>query len=172
MISKIRAKLAAAGAAASFAVVSVLNSFENFLNFATNSLFFNFKTFRKFEAEYFSKKFKKARISQRAKTILLAFLKRSEAKILEQKVLTKEEIKQLKQLLKLSSCSCTSSDFNALPLSLCNRLFKHYCYNLVKAIQTFRGFKQIQSKINSTITLDGDCYNLYSKYDEEARKNR
>ena len=153
---------------------AALNSFENFLNFATNSLFFNFKTFRKFEAEYFSKKFKKARIYQRAKTILLDFLKRSEAKILEQKVLTKEETKQLKQLLELGSCncSCTSSDFNALPLLLCNRLFEHYCYGLVKAIQTFRGFKPIQSKINSTITLDGDCYNLYSKYDDEARKNR
>ena len=151
---------------------AALNSFENFLNFATNSLFFNFKTFRKFEAEYFSKKFKKARIYQRAKTILLDFLKRSEAKILEQKVLTKEEIKQLKQLLELGSCSCTSSDSNALSLSLCNRLFEHYCYSLVKAIQTFRGFKPIQSKINSTITLDGDCYNLYSKYDDEARKNR
>ena len=153
---------------------SALNSFEAFLNFATNSLFFNFKTFRKFEAEYFSKQFKKARIFQRAKTILLDFLKRNEAKIVEQKVLTKEETKQLKQLLELgsfsSSFSCTG--LNALPLSLCNRLFEHYCYNLVKAIQRFRGFKQIQSKINSTITLDGDCYNLYSKYDAEARKNR
>ena len=168
------AKLAAAGAAASFAVVSALNSFENFLNFATNSLFFNFKTFRKFEAEYFSKKFKKARIYQRAKTILLDFLKRNQAKIVEQKVLTKEEIKQLKQLLELGSFTSTSSftDSDSNALSLCNRLFEHYCYGLVKAIQTFRGFKPIQSKINSTITLDGDCYNLYSKYDEEAGKNR
>ena len=156
------------------AASSALNSFENFLNFATNSLFFNFKTFRKFEAEYFSKKFKKARIYQRAKTILLDFLKRNQAKIVEQKVLTKEEIKQLKQLLELGSFTSTSSftDSDSNALSLCNRLFEHYCYGLVKAIQTFRGFKPIQSKINSTITLDGDCYNLYSKYDDEARKNR
>ena len=35
----------------------VIHSFEKFLYFATNSLFYNFKTFCRFEAEYFSKKF-------------------------------------------------------------------------------------------------------------------
>lgn len=35
----------------------VIHSFEEFLYFATNSLFYNFKTFCRFEAEYFSKKF-------------------------------------------------------------------------------------------------------------------
>ena len=140
----------------------ICQSFESFLYFATNSLFYNFKTFSRFEAEFFSKKFKKARIYQRAKTILLDLLKR---KAVKQEVLTKEEAKQLKQFLELglgSNCSDT----------LFNRLFEHYCHSLVKAIQKFRSFKPIQSQINPTITLDGDCYDLYSKYDDEAKKNR
>ena len=140
--------------------LSVLQCFENFLYFATNSWFFNFKTFCQFEAEYFSKKFNKARIYQRAKTLLMDLLKPSNA--VKKEVLTKKEAKQLKQLLE------SSSD----PFSLCNQLFQHYCHSLVKAIQKFRSFKQIQSQINPTITLDGDCYDLYSKYDEEAKKNR
>ena len=138
--------------------LETLKSFEKFLYFATNSLFYNFKTFCRFEAEYFSKKFKKARIYQRAKDILLDLLKPSNA--VKKEVLTKEEAKQLKQLLESSSN----------PLFNC--LFEHYCHSLVKAIQKFRSFKPIQSQINPTITLDGDCYDLYSKYDNEAQKNR
>ena len=138
--------------------LSIIQSFENFLYFATNSLFFNYKTFCQFEAEYFSKKFNKARIYQRAKTLLMNLLKPSNA--VKKEVLTKEEAKQLKQLLE------SGSDY------LFNRLFQHYCHGLVKAIKKFRGFKQIQSQINPTITLDGDCYDLYSKYDSEAKKNR
>ena len=139
----------------------VIHSFEKFLYFATNSLFYNFKTFCRFEAEYFSKKFKKARIYQRAKDILLDLLKR---KAVKQEVLTKEEAKQLQQLLEIGSGSnCSDTLFNCL--------FEHYCHSLVKAIQKFRSFKPIQSQINPTITLDGDCYNLYSKYDNEAKKN-
>ena len=38
------------------AELSIIQSFENFLYFATNSWFFNFKTFCQFEAKYFSKK--------------------------------------------------------------------------------------------------------------------
>ena len=134
-----------------------LMAFEKLLYFVTNSLFYNFKTFCRFEAEYFSKKFKTARIYQRAKTILLEFLK---SKAVDKEVLTKEEAKQLKQLLE------SNSD------TLFNRLFEHYCYSLVKAIQKFRSYKPIQSQINQTITLDGDCYNLYSQYDEKSQKNR
>ena len=146
------------------ATLSIIQSFESFkafeafLYFVTNSLFYNFKTFCKFEAEYFSKKFKNARIYQRAKTILLDLLKPSN--VVKKEVLTKEEAKQLKQLLE------SNSD------TLFNRLFEHYCHSLVKAIQKFRSFKPIQSQINPTITLDGDCYDLYSKYDDEAKKNR
>ena len=145
-----------------FESFEAFESFETFLYFATNYLFYNFKTFSRFEAEFFSKKFKKARIYQRAKTILLDLLKR---KAVKQEVLTKEEAKQLKQFLELglgSNCSDT----------LFNRLFEHYCHSLVKAIQKFRSFKPIQSQINPTITLDGDCYDLYSKYDDKAKKNR
>ena len=140
------------------ATLSIIQSFERFLYFVTNSLFYNFKTFCRFEAEYFSKKFKKARIYQRAKAILLNLLKPSN--VVKKEVLTKEEAKQLKQLLE------SNSD------TLFNRLFEHYCHSLVKAIQKFRSFKPIQSQINPTITLDGDCYDLYSKYDDEAKKNR
>lgn len=78
----------------------------------------------------------------------------------KKEVLTKKEAKQLKQLLESGSNP------------LFNRLFQHYCHGLVKAIQKFRGFKQIQSQINPTITLDGDCYDLYSIYDEQNKKNR
>ena len=138
--------------------LSILQCFENFLYFATNSLFFNYKTFCQFEAEYFSKKFRKARVYQRAKTILLDLLKPSNA--VKKEVLTKEEAKQLKQLLE------SGSD------QFFNQLFQHYCHSLVKAIQKFRSFKQIQSQINPTITLYGECYDLYSKYDETAHKNR
>ena len=140
------------------AVIQVIQCFENFLYFATNSLFFNFKTFCQFEAKYFSKKFNKARVYQRAKTLLLDLLKPNNA--VKKEVLTKKEAKQLKQLLESGSNP------------LFNRLFQHYCHGLVKAIQKFRGFKQIQSQINPTITLDGDCYDLYSIYDEQNKKNR
>ena len=102
-------------------IIHVIQCFEKFLYFATNSWFFNFKTFCQFEAEYFSKKFRKARVYQRAKTLLLDLLKPSNA--------VKKEAKQLKQLLE------SGSD----PFSLCNQLFQHYCHSLVKAIQKFRG---------------------------------
>ena len=164
-------------------IIKSFESFGAFLYFATNSLFYNFKTFCRFEAEYFSKKFKKARIYQRAKIILLDLLKR---KAVKQEVLTKEEAKQLQQLLERSRSRShipdlssnepngtnDSNDSNLLYLSLCNRLFEHYCHNLVNAIQKFRSFKPIQSQINPTITLDGDCYDLYSKYDDKVKKNR
>ena len=138
--------------------LSILQCFENFLYFATNSWFFNYKTFCQFEEKYFSKKFRKARVYQRAKTLLLDLLKPSNA--VKKEVLTKEEAKQLKQLLE------SGSDL------FFNQLFQHYCHGLVKAIQKIRGFKQIQSQINPTITLDGDCYDLYSVYDNENNKNR
>ena len=109
------------------AVIQVIQCFEKFLYFATNSLFFNFKTFCQFEAKYFSKKFSKARVYQRAKTLLLDLLKPSNA--VKKEVLTKEEAKQLKQLLESGSDQ----------FSLCNQLFQHYCHGLVKAIQKFRG---------------------------------
>ena len=141
-------------------IIHVIQCFENFLYFATNSWFFNYKTFCQFEEKYFSKKFRKARVYQRAKTLLLDLLKPSNA--VKKEVLTKEEAKQLKQLLE------SGSD------PFFNQLFQHYCHGLVKAIQKFRSFKQIQSQINPTITLDGNCYDLYSIYDGEAAepKNR
>ena len=154
-----------------FESFEAFESFETFLYFATNYLFYNFKTFSRFEAEFFSKKFKKARIYQRANTILLDLLKR---KAVKQEVLTKEEAKQLKQLFEHNPSHTSGPDVNDPNGSnqLFNCLFKHYCYVLIKAIQKFRSFKPIQSQINPTITLDGDCYDLYSKYDDEAKKNR
>ena len=156
----------------------IFENFEKLLYFVTNSLFYNFKTFCRFEAEYFSKKFKTARIYQRAKIILLDFLK---SKAVDKEVLTKEEAKQLKQLFESSELNCSNDSETLLKsyetlgsetTQLFNRLFEHYCHVLVKTIQTFRSYKPIQSQINSTITLDGGCYDLYSQYDEKAQKNR
>ena len=51
--------------------------FKEFLYFATNSLFYNYKTFRKFEEEFYSKNFRKARIYQRIQPILQKLLKKA-----------------------------------------------------------------------------------------------
>ena len=56
----------------------LLKTFKQFLYFATNSLFYNYKTFRKFEEEFYSKKFKKARIYQRILPILQELFKKED----------------------------------------------------------------------------------------------
>ena len=57
--------------------LSTLNVFKEFLYFATNSLFYNYKTFRTFEEELYSKKFRKARIYQRIQPILQKLLNKA-----------------------------------------------------------------------------------------------
>ena len=158
---------------------SALHIFREFLYFATNSLFYNYKTFRKFEEEFYSKNFRKARIYQRIQPILQKLLK----KAIEKEVfklnhadeinIYKENIEILKRFLhdKSKTRDLVNEEKRELQLYL-EELLNHYCNCLVKAIVQFRNCKPIQSQINPTITLDGDCYDLYSKYDNEAKKNR
>ena len=153
--------------------------FKEFLYFATNSLFYNYKTFRKFEEEFYSKKFRKARIYQRIQPILQKlFQKAIEKEVFKlnhaDKInIYKENIEILKQFLhdKSKTRDLVNEEKRELQLYL-EELLNHYCNCLVKGIVQFRNCKPIQSQINSTITLDGDCYNLYSVYDDVLKKNR
>ena len=158
---------------------SALYIFKEFLYFATNSLFYNYKTFRKFEKEFYSKNFRKARIYQRIQPILQKLFQ----KAIEKEVfklnhadeinIYKENIEILKQFLhdKSKTRDLVNEEKRELQLYL-EELLNHYCNCLVKGIVQFRNCKPIQSQINSTITLDGDCYNLYSVYDDVLKKNR
>ena len=176
-----------------------LNTFKEFLYFVTNSLFYNYKTFRTFEEDFYNKKFRKARIYQRINPILqdllgkaskLATTTRSESETkqtvdkaneinaVKKEVLTKEQAKELSNLLHLLNKAEYEADtinHNHCDHS-CDKckfeLLNYYCNCLVKAIVQFRNYKPIQSQINPTITLDGGCYQLYSQYDEDLKKNR
>ena len=157
----------------------LLNTFKEFLYFTTNSLFYNYKTFRTFEEDFYSKKFRKARIYQRIQPILKKLFGKamSEAKDVfqlnqveenntDQLSLLEENIEILNQfLLSEAKAACSEAEY-------LEKLLHYYCNCLVKAIVKFRNYKPIQSQINPTITLDGGCYKLYSKYDETAKKNR
>ena len=150
---------------------SALYIFKEFFYFATNSLFYNYKTFRKFEEEFYSQKFRKARIYQRIQPILQKLFKKSIEKEVfklnhaDEINIYKENIEILKRFLH------DNEEKKELQLYL-EELLNYYCNCLLKAIVYFRNCKPIQSQINPTITLDGDCYDLYSKYDNEAKKNR
>ena len=152
-----------------------LNTIKTFLYFATNSLFYNYKTFRKFEEDFYSKKFKrsKAKPYKRIQPILKDLLGKAIAKeVFEQNVTENDEqhlqeaLTQLDIFFKTINLSDETSDTDF------SQLFYYYCNCLVKAIVKFRNFKPIQSQINPTITLDGSSYKLYSKYDEAVKKNR
>ena len=162
---------------------SALHIFKEFLYFATNSIFYNYKTFRKFEEEFYSKKFRKARIYQHIQPIL----KKLFQKAIEKEVFklnhadeitinnNKKNIEILNQFLQNKNLVKQRSKANAVKTEqqlYLEKLLNYYCNSLVKAIVQFRNCKPIQSQINPTITLDGDCYDLYSKYDNEAKKNR
>ena len=171
-----------------------LHIFKEFLHFVTNSLFYNYQTFRTFEEEFYSKGFRKARVYQRIQPILQKLFKKAiEKEVFTLKSLRKcnlnipdeanadeflqfclrlqENVEIIKQFVTLKSSSNLQLKPNE-PLGLLERLLHYYCNCLVKAIVRFRNYKPIQSQINSTITLDGSCYKLYSEYDTEARKNR
>ena len=166
------------------AEVTLFNTFKEFLYFATNSLFYNYKTFRNFEEEFYSKKFKKARVYQRIQPILQKIFDKAIDKEIFQlnddeelsQLRLQENIKTIEQFLKatLKMCDCNSSENEAVRRScVClQQLLNYYCNCLVKAIVQFRNFKPIQSQINPTMTLDGSCYELYSVYDDTAKKNR
>ena len=173
-------------------VSTTLNTFKEFLYFATNSLFYNYKTFRNFEEEFYSKKFRKARIYQRIQPILQKIFKKAIEKEIfklnndkeadnnepsedetKLQLRLQENIKTIERFLKTmllqQSNNCDKEHHSYACLE---QLLHYYCNCLIKAIVKFRNYKPIQSLINPTITLDGDCYELYSVYDDEAKKNR
>ena len=150
-----------------------LNTFKDFLYFATNSLFYNYKTFRTFEEDFYSKKFRKARVYQRIYPILQKLFDKAVDKDVFQ--LNDDELSQLRlqENIEILNQFLQGEAKAACGEAEClEKLLHYYCNCLVKAIVKFRNFKPIQSQINPTITLDGGCYKLYSKYDEVAKKNR
>ena len=153
---------------------SPLDTFKEFLYFATNSLFYNYKTFRAFEEDFYSKKFRKARIYKRIQPILQKLFSKS----IQKEVLTEnqDETKVLSKLLKQGLKQCEAEITLDTINKNCDKdkleLLNYYCNCLVKAIVKFRNYKPIQSQINSTITLDGSCYKLYSQYDDRCKINR
>ena len=150
----------------------------NFLSYSINYLFYNYSTFKQFEEQFYSKKFTKARVYQRIQPILQDLL--DDKKAVKKEVLTKEQAKKLSQLFALAipvqkkekSKSVIDSDVEDVNLAQLAKLLRYYCHCLVRAIRKFRRFKIIQTQINPTITLDGESYKLYSKYDEAEKKNR
>lgn len=148
----------------------------NFLTYTINYLFYNYSTFKQFEEQFYSKKFTKARVYQRIQPILQDLLGNSKA--VKKEVLTKEQAQQLAQLFeqamykKEENKSIIDSEVEDINLAKLTKLLCYYCHCLVKIIRKFRRFRPIQSQINPTITLDGQSYKLYSKYDNENKKNR
>ena len=158
---------------------SHLHCLKHFLYFATNSLFFNFQTFTKFENEFYSKRFNKARIYQRIQPIIQTLFQKALTKkdVFKNDLFSPEELNYLKDFInninefstfQFRNLQC-KIEHNEVSL---HQLLNHYCNWCVTAITKFRQFKPIQSKINPTIILDGDCYRLYSEYDSETKKNR
>ena len=150
------------------------NPLLNFLTYTINHLFYNYSTFKQLEEQFYSKQFTKARIYQRIQPILQDLL--GDSKAVKKEVLTKEQAKKLSQLFELAMQSKSVIDSEVADINLAElaKLLRYYCHCLVRAIRKFRRFKIIQSQINPTITLDGQSYKLYSKYDGEAAepKNR
>ena len=150
----------------------------NFLSYSINYLFYNYSTFKQLEEQFYSKQFTKARVYQRIQPILQDLL--GDSKAVKKEVLTKEQAKKLSHLFELAmsvqkkekSKSVIDSEVEDVNLAELTKLLRYYCHCLVRAISKFRRFKLIQSQINPTITLDGQSYKLYSKYDGEAKKNR
>lgn len=153
---------------------SHLHCLKHFLYFVTNSLFFNFQTFTKFENEFYSKRFNKARIYQRIQPIIQTLFQKALTKkdVFKNDLFSVEELDYLRDFIshinEFSKLQC-KIEHNEVSL---HQLLNHYCNWCVTAITKFRQFKPIQSKINPTIILDGDCYRLYSEYDSETKKNR
>lgn len=67
-----------------------LHIFKEFLHFVTNSLFYNYQTFRTFEEEFYSKGFRKARVYQRIQPILQKLFK----KAIEKEVFTLKSLRK------------------------------------------------------------------------------
>ena len=129
-----------------------INQFKPFFEFAIHSTFYNYFTFKKVEQQIFYKNFYQARIYERIACYLVTLL----SKASEKKILTQTQTKILAQLFLKENK---------------NSFFHTFCHLLIGTIQDFRSYKPIVSQINPTIQLDGDCYKLYSYYDENEHKN-
>ena len=130
-----------------------MSEFKPFFRFAINSAFYNYSTFKKAEQQIFDKKFNQAKIYERTAKYLVALFPSA----IKNNALTKAQTKILSSLF--------LQEQN-------NEFFHVFCRLFVHFIQRLRRFKPILSNINPTIQLDGNCYKLYSVYDDIAHKNR
>ena len=130
-----------------------MSEFKPFFMFAINSAFYSYRDFKKAERQIFDKKFNQAKIYERTAQYLMALFPRA----IKNNALTKAQTKILSSLF--------LQEQN-------NEFFHYFCRLFIKAIKGFRAFKPILSHKNPTIQLDGECYTLYSKYDDIAHKNR
>ena len=131
-----------------------MSEFKPFFMFAINSTFYNYRNFKKAERQIFDKKFNQAKIYERiAQYLVNALLPKSITK----EILTKAQKEALSSLF--------LQEQN-------NEFFHVFCRIFIEAIKAFRAFKPILSHKNPTIQLDGECYTLYSVYDDIAHKNR
>ena len=130
-----------------------INEFKAFFMFAIRSAFYNYSMFKKAEQQIFSKNFSQSKIYERTAQYLVALF----PKAIKEEILTKTQTKVLSSLF----------------LKEQNNTFFHvFCHLFIDAIKEFRSFKPILSHKNPTIQLDGECYKLYSVYDDIVNKNR
>ena len=130
-----------------------INEFKSFFEFTVRSAFYNYSTFKKAEQQIFSQQFSQAKIYERTTQYLVDLL----PKAIIKKILTKAQTEICAQLF--------SKEQN-------DAFFHTFCHLFISAIKDFRKCKPIVSQINPTMHLDGDCYTLYSEYDEIEHKNR
>ena len=130
-----------------------MSEFKAFFMFAVNSVFYDYSYFKKAEQQIFDKKFNQAKIYERTAEYLVALFPRA----IKNNALTKAQTKILSSLFLKEQH---------------NTFFHYFCHLFIDAIKAFRSFKPILSYKNPTIQLDGDCYKLYSIYDDIAHKNR
>ena len=130
-----------------------ISEFKPFFMFAINSTFYSYRNFKKAERQIFDKKFNQAKIYERTAQYLVALFPRA----IKNNALTKAQTKILSSLFLKEQK---------------NTFFHYFCHLFIDAIKGFRAFKPILSNKNPTIQLDGECYTLYSVYDDIAHKNR
>ena len=130
-----------------------MSEFKPFFRFAINSAFYSYSYFKKAEQQIFDKKFNQAKIYERTAEYLVALFPRA----IKNNALTKAQTKILSSLFLKEQH---------------NTFFHVFCHLFIDAIKAFRSFKPILSNKNPTIQLDGNCYTLYSEYDDIANKNR
>ena len=131
-----------------------MSEFKPFFMFAINSTFYSYRDFKKAERQIFDKKFNQAKIYERTAQYLVNELL---PKSITKEILTKAQTETLSSLfLKEQN----------------NAFFHYFCRLFAHFIRKFRRFKPILSHKNPTIQFDGNCYKLYSVYDDIAHKNR